>query len=115
MQTQTITTKLSFNGISVSVGHEFLNSIVNDIPDTPENIKVFEVLSTSTSKDVRSKVACKDTTNRTIVKNLLSDPNSEVLEWLMRNSDALKLIKEKEILQIIASDDIEVIKELRLI
>ena len=110
MQTDEIFIKLSIKGVRIKVGHEFLDSIVRDIPDGPENLKVFEVLSTSSSKDVRSQIAWKNTTSRKIIKNLLNDPNTEVVERLVRNSNALKLMKEKEILTLIGSNDIEVIK-----
>ncbi len=112
MQTDKIFTKLSIKGVRIKVGHEFLDSIVSNIPDTRKNLKVFEMLSAAGSKDVRSQIAWKDTTSRKIIKNLLNDPNTEVVERLVRNSNALKLMKEKEIFKLIGSHDIEVIKEI---
>ncbi len=112
MQTDEIFTKLSIKGVRIKVGHEFLDSIVSNIPDVPENLKVFEILSASSSKDVRSQIAWKDTTSRKIIKNLLSDPNTEIVVRLVRNSNVLKLIKEKEILKLIGGNDIEVIQEI---
>lgn len=101
MQTQKTTTRLSINGIDVQVGHEFLASIVNSVPDVQENLKLFEALSSSQNQEVRWHISMKDTTSRKIVKTLLQYQEHKILVMLLSNSDTARLINEKEILKII--------------
>ena len=73
MQIQTIKTELSINGISIEVGHSFLEDIVKDIPDIAENKEVFSILATSDNPEVRQIIANTKNLSKKAIHPLLND------------------------------------------
>ncbi len=105
MKTKLLDAKLEIEGLSIDIGHELFYTIVKDIPDVKSNIKLFELLSNSSYIKIRAYVAKRENINRKIVKRLLSDKCHEVLDDLLDNDSACKLIKKKELLSIINKEE----------
>ena len=51
---------LSINGRTEFVTHQFLEYNVKDIPDIPENKHIFDLLASSSNKDVREAISKKE-------------------------------------------------------
>ena len=107
MQTQTIKTELSINGTKVKVGHQFLEDISNNIPDTQDNKKIFAILATSINYEVRENISNNDNLSKKTIKLLLNDENQNVVDNILSNSDSAKLISQKQIVKIINKNNIK--------
>ena len=107
---QTIKTELIVNGMKVVVGHQFLEDIVRDIPDTKENKSVFSTLALSDNPEVRESISRKDNLSTKTIHLLLNDTNQEVVDNILSNSDLAKHIKEETLFNIIKSDNIKYLK-----
>ncbi len=107
MQTQTIKTELSINGTKVTIGHQFLEDISRDIPDTKENIAIFDILATSDNYEVRENIASNNNLSKKAIKLLINDENQDVVNNILSNSESAKLISQKSIMKIINNGNIE--------
>jgi pimeloyl-CoA synthetase len=107
---QTIKTELIVNGMKVVVGHQFLEDIVRDIPDTKENKSVYSTLALSDNPEVRESISRKDNLSTKTIHLLLNDTNQEVVDNILSNSDLAKHIKEETLFNIIKSDNIKYLK-----
>ena len=107
MQTQKIKTELLINGSKVTIGHQFLEDIVRDIPDIKENKTIFGALAKSDNPDVRELISRKDNLGKKTIHLLLDDENQEVVDNILSNSDLAKKINEDILFRIIKSDNIK--------
>jgi len=110
MQTQTIKTELLLNGQKVSIGHQFLEDIVRNIPDTKENKAIFDILALSDNPSVKEDIASKDNLNKKTIHLLLEDTNQDVVDNVLSNRDLAKYIKEDVLFKIIKTDNIKHLK-----
>jgi len=109
MQAQTIKTELLVNGKKVVIGHQFLESIVRDIPDIKENQDIFNTLALSDNPDVRQDLTRMESLSKKTIHILLEDTNQEVIDGVLSNSDLAVKINEKSILKIIDSNNTKLI------
>ena len=107
MQTQEIKTKLLINGSNVTIGHQFLEDVVMNIPDIKENQAIFEALAKSDNPDVRESISRKDNLSRKTIHLLLNDESQEVVDNVLSNTDLAKKINEDTLFDIIKSDIIK--------
>jgi DNA-binding phage protein len=107
MQTQTIKTELLINGQQVSIGHEYLEDTIRDIPDIQDNANIFDILSLSDNPDVRDSIARKEHLNKQTIYRLLNDSSQDIVESVLSNTDINKYIKNKTLLKIIKTDNIK--------
>ncbi len=107
MQTQTIKTELSINGQKVEIGHQFLEDIVRDIPDTKENQSIFDMLALSDNPSVKEEISRNDNLSKKTIHLLLEDTNQEVVDNILSNRDLAKYIKEDILFKIIKTDNIK--------
>ena len=106
MQTEKIKIELSIDEQKVVIGHKFLESIVQDIPDTKENSKIFEILAHSDNPEVRETLTRKDNLNKKTVALLLEDESENVVEGVLSSSDLAQYIKEDALYKIIKANNI---------
>jgi len=110
MQTQTIKTELLINGQKVIIGHQFLEDISRDIPDTKENKSIFDILALSDNPSVKEDIANKDNLSKKTIHLLLKDTNQEVVDNILSNGDAAKYIREDALFKITKVGNIKHIK-----
>jgi len=109
MQTQTIKTELLINGQKVVVGHQFLEDIINDIPDIKENSKIFAILALCDNPEVRETLTRKDAISKKTVALLLEDENIDVVDGVLSNRDLAKQIEEEALWKIIKANNIKLL------
>ena len=109
MQTQTIETVLLINGQKVVVGHQFLEDIINDIPDIKENSKIFAILALCDNPEVRETLTRKDAISKKTVALLLEDENIDVVDGVLSNRDLAKQIEEEALWKIIKANNIKLL------
>ena len=107
MQTQKVKTELLINDSKVTIGHQFLEDIVKNIPDIKENKAIFGALAKSDNPDIRESISCKDNLSKKTIHLLLDDENQEVVDNILSNSDLAKKINEDILFRIIKSDNIK--------
>ncbi|MGB3962130.1 MAG: HEAT repeat domain-containing protein [Sulfurimonas sp.] len=107
-----IKAELKINGISVNVGHDFLESIIGNIPDTPSNQALFEELADSDNYEIRKSIASKDNLNKKTVLKLLKDSNSNVVVSVLGRSDAAKHIDDEHMQELIDGNNIEILSNI---
>lgn len=87
-----IIVELTINGQKVKVGHKFLESIIIDIPDVKENMKIFTLLACSDNYEIREKISRKDYLSKEAIDILLNDKSDDVIENILSNRDVNKYI-----------------------
>lgn len=102
---KTINIKLMIDGKEVTLGHQFLEDIVNEIPDIPQNKKIFEVISKSDNNEVRRLVTKKKFLNKKTIHSLLNDSSKTVITNLFYNKNIAKRITKKQIMKIIKTNE----------
>ena len=100
-----IIVELTINGQKVKVGHKFLESIIIDIPDVKENMKIFTLLACSDNYEIREKISRKDYLSKEAIDILLNDKSDDVIENILSNRDVNKYITNEQILSIIEKDN----------
>lgn len=101
---KTINIKLMIDGKEVTLGHQFLEDIVNEIPDIPQNKKIFEVISKSDNNEVRRLVTKKKFLNKRTINSLLNDSSKTVISNLFYNENIAKRITKKQIMKIMKTN-----------
>ena len=90
--------KIVVDGLEVQVGTQFLQNLVDAIPDTENYSDLFLALAKSQNPYVRRDVAYKDKINVETAELLLADSDPIVLERIVSN-DAAKPIATSERLE----------------
>lgn len=104
---KSIDISLVIAGKEVTLGHQFLENIVNEIPDIPQNKKIFEIISKSDNDEVRRLVTKKKFLNKRTINSLLNDSSKTVITNLFYNENIVKRITKKQIMKIIKTNDKE--------
>lgn len=100
-----IIVELTINGQKVKVGHKFLESIIIDIPDVKENMKIFTLLVCSDNYEIREKISNKDYLSKEAIDILLNDKSDDVIVNILSNRDVNKYITNEQIFSIIEKDN----------
>jgi len=98
---KTISIDLTVDKIKTKLNFKFLKGIVDFIPDTKENTKVFRKLATSNNYMVRKSIAQKRNIDKKTAKILSDDQYSDVVTTLLENAQAIKKLSCKQIKKII--------------
>ena len=93
--------ELNIENIKIEVDHYLLESIVENMPDIKNNIKVYEKLARYSNPKVRDHIAKKEYINRKTIKILLDDKKDGIISSLLQNPNAAQQIKHQELLSII--------------
>ena len=109
MHTHTIQIELLIDGHKATVGHQFLEDTVRQIPDIEANKPIFDILAASDNPNVRRALTAKEFLSPKTVHTLLSDPDREVVEGILSNSHLAQLIRPKALKRILAADDVELL------
>lgn len=107
MQTQTIKTELTINGRKVIIGHQFLEDIARDIPDTKDYQSIFDMLVFSDNPDVRETISNNDNLSKKTIHLLLEDTNQNIVDNVLSNRDLAKYIKEDVLFRIMETGNIK--------
>ena len=109
MQTQIIKTELFINGKKVTVGHQFLEDIIRDIPDIKENKEIFNALVLSDNPYLRESLTRIDNIGKKSIHLLLNDTNQDVVDGVLSNAVLAKHISEEDLMKIIDSDNVKLL------
>jgi len=100
--------KLVVDGLEVQVGVQFLQNLVDAIPDTEDYSDLFLALAKSQNPYVRRDVACKDKINTETAEILLADKEPFVLERIVSNDAAKQIVTRERLEEILRSAGTEV-------
>jgi hypothetical protein len=109
MKTQEINIELTINGTKATVGHNFLEDIARNIPDTKENSKIFDILATSNNYEVREHISRFDSLSTEAIAKFLEDDFVEVVDNILCNRDINKYITDEQLNGIIEKEDIKLL------
>lgn len=98
---KTINVKLEINGKQVKIGHQFLEDIIREIPEVPQNKSIFEILANSDNDEVREYIAKNEHLNQDTINLLLEDNSQEVVDNLLYNSNATDKLNHSQVMKII--------------
>lgn len=101
--------KLVIEGFEVQVGEQFLQNLVDAIPDTKDYSDLFLVLAKSTNPYVRRDVAYKENINTETAEILLADKEPTVLERIVEKEVARSVIKPERLKEILGFAGIDTV------
>lgn len=105
MQKEEMKVELTINGQKVKIGHQFLEDMVNDIPDVKENKKVFTILASSDNYRIKEYISQKSFLSTETINTLLNDKSDEIVDNILSNRDINKHITNEQIFSIIEKDN----------
>lgn len=112
MTTKNTKVKLTIEGKEVTIGHEFLEDTVRNIPDIKENKEIFDILAQSDNPEVREDLVRMGNLSKKTIHLLLNDENQEVVDNVLSNPDLAKYIKHKALMHIINGGNIKLLKSI---
>lgn len=93
--------KLVVDGLEVQVGTQFLQNLVDAIPDTEDYSDLFLALAKSPNPYVRRDVAYKDKISPETAEILLADKEPIVLERIVSNEAAKSVVTSERLEEIL--------------
>lgn len=109
MQKEEIKVELTINGVSVKVGHKFLEDISRDIPDVKENKKIFSLLALSNNHEVRENISSNEFLSKVAINILLKDESDEIIDNILSNRDTNKYITDVQMVEVIQKDNVKLL------
>lgn len=106
---KSISIKLEINEKEVTISHDLLEKIIEQIPDIPQNKDIFEILSKSDNSEVKSLLTKKRFLNKKTISLLLNDKSKKVVINLIYNQHLTKKITTKQIIKIIKRNNIDIL------
>ena len=104
--------KLVIDGVEVQVGAQFLQNLIDAIPDTEDYSDLFLVLAKSKNPYVRRDIASKDKINAETAELLLADKEPIVLECIVSNDAAKSVVTIEQLEEILGFAGTDVVKNI---
>jgi len=109
MKKQELSVELFINGTKVKAGHDFLEDIVRNIPDTKTNSKIFDILATSNNYEIRENISRFESLSDEAINIFLEDDCIEAIDNILCNSAVNKNINDEQLRNIIKKDNVKLL------
>ena len=101
---------LEINNVKTKIGIDLLERIASNLNDNEDNQLIFQELAISAAAAVRGEIAYKDKINEETARILLNDTDAKVLERILRNDVANKIVDMDTLQRIIDQSSEDVLK-----